>query len=59
MDEKDGKSDHDLLVETHTNVGWLMKWAENHVAHHTKWEKLLIGGLITLAIALVVAMIMR
>lgn len=51
------KSDHDLLTETHTNVKWLMKWAENHLAHHTKWERWLVGGLITLAIALLIAVI--
>jgi hypothetical protein len=53
------KSDHDLLTETHTNVEWLMRWTQNHLSHHTKWEKWLVGGLVTLVVALLLAVIVR
>ena len=57
MDENSKKSDHDLLTEVHTDVKWLIKWSQNHVTHHEKWEKWLAGGLITLLIALIIAMV--
>jgi hypothetical protein len=45
------------LAELKTDMCWVKKTLSNHLAHHSKWMFLLVAAVISLASALLVAMV--
>lgn len=56
---KENKSDHDLLIETHTIVQRIDKWCFNHDAHHFKYTIIAWTATIGLVVALILALIKK
>jgi hypothetical protein len=46
------KSDHDLLVETHTDVKWMKDSLVDHLKAHTMRDFAIIGTAVTACLAL-------
>lgn len=51
------ESDHDLLIQTHTIVGRLEKWTENHMEHHFRYTIMAWTATIGLIAALILALV--
>ncbi|MHA1409242.1 MAG: hypothetical protein ACTSQY_02780 [Candidatus Odinarchaeia archaeon] len=61
MDEKEIKSDHDLLVKLNSDMSWVKTMLSNHLLHHKKATYILltfIGGLVVTLGGMVITLIL-